>query len=327
MRAPHSPTVFLMLQKIKTLAASYGLALFLTGVPAQASSTTPIAVPTAAPASVVTPYVLENTEVHALPSKILGRDYELFVSLPDGYTHNQKRYPVLMVTDANYAFPLLRSIARRVGDHGDNLDDFILIGLSYAKGDTPTRSRNRDYTPTDVLKKRTTESEQNSGPYGDGERYRRYLRDEVWPYVLKQFRVDTRKKVFAGHSYGSLLGSHMLLTEPAMFTHYILSSPSLWYDKKLMLAQARSYAQTHKNLPAQVYLLVGEYETVKPGQKDSRYNAEQDMVADLMAFAGHLQSRRNPDLKVRTEVISGEDHLTVNPVSYTRGLLWAFGKK
>ena len=58
-------------------------------------------------------YVLEGTEVHSILSKTLRRDYEIFVSLPTSYATGKKSYPVLFVTDANYVFPVLRSINRR----------------------------------------------------------------------------------------------------------------------------------------------------------------------------------------------------------------------
>lgn len=86
--------------------------------------------------------------MHALRASALQRDYQRFVSLPAGYGLDPvRRYPVLFTADADYGFPLLRSIAKRVGDHGKGLQDFILVGLSYAQGDSPTISRNRDYTP------------------------------------------------------------------------------------------------------------------------------------------------------------------------------------
>ena len=45
----------------------------------------------------VGPYVLEGTEVHNIPSKILRRDCEVFVSLPDSCATGKKSYPALFV--------------------------------------------------------------------------------------------------------------------------------------------------------------------------------------------------------------------------------------
>ena len=290
----------------------------------------------------IRPYVLEGTEVHSVPSKILGRDYEIFVSLPESYPIKEdakndpkkettkpnapKAYPVMFVTDANYAFPLLRSINRRVADHGENLQEFILVALSYAKGDDPAFSRDRDYTPTDIDRKKTRAIDQNGEVYGQAEKYRRYVAEEVFPYVAQHFRADMKRKVFAGHSYGALFGAHVLLTSPAMFNNYILSSASLWFDNGVIFDTERRYAAANVDLPAKVLLLNGAYETVRPNTKNRRFNKNRDLITDMRRFERQLKSHRYPSLSVQSEVIADEDHLTVAPAALTRGLLWAFGK-
>lgn len=272
------------------------------------------------------PYVLEGTEVHSIPSKTLGREYEIFVSLPESYATSKKLYPALFITDANYAFPVLRSINRRVSKRSENLQEFILVALSYAKGDSPTFSRNRDYTPTDINQKKTRDKDQDGEVYGEAEKYRQYVANEVFPYVAKNFRADMTRKVFAGHSYGALFGAHVLLTEPTMFNEYILSSASLWFDKHFMFEAEHRYAAAHKNLPAKVLFTMGSYEAVRPRPKNKRFNTTNDMVRDMKRFETQLKSRRYPGLSVQSEVIADEDHLTVAPSAMTRGLLWAFGK-
>lgn len=297
-----------MPQKLRKLLPALSAALIFSGQTAQAG----------APAR---PYELEGTEVQSISSKILRRDYELFVSLPASYATSQKRYPVLFLTDANYGFPLVRGIGNRLVVHGNKVQEFILIGLSYSKGDDPVASRNRDYTPTD------TTSGKGKELSGQAEQYRQFIEREVFPFVAANYRADMSHKIYAGHSYGSLLGLHILLTEPQMFDQYILGSPSLWYDKKIMFDQERRYAVTHKDMPAKVLMLIGSFETVKPNDRNPRYNKENDMVQDMKNFEKQLNSHRYPGLKVRSEVIQDEDHLTVFPPLITRGLLWALPGK
>ncbi|MEO6920726.1 MAG: alpha/beta hydrolase-fold protein [Collimonas sp.] len=275
-------------------------------------------------AAPVRPYALEGTEVQSIPSKILHRDYEIFVSLPASYATSaasKKHYPVLFITDANYAFPLIRSIDRRVSDHGTKLEEYILVGLSYAKGDDPVKSRNRDYTPTDTTKNKVNQ------PTGQAEQYRQFIEKEVFPFVAANYRADMSRKIFSGHSYGSLLGLHVLLTEPQMFNQYVLGSPSLWYDKGVMFDMERSYAASHKDMPAQVFMLVGAFEAVNPNDPNPRYNKEFDMVKDMHTFEARLKSRHYPNLSIHSEVIQDEDHLTVFPSLITRGLFWSFASK
>ena len=284
-----------------------------------AASTAPTAAAAPAPSP---PYVLEGTEVRDLPSKILGRDYQLYVYLPDGYADDPARnYPVLFVTDAPYAFPLIRSIARRVGDHGDGLRDFILVGLSYAKGDTPKFSRNRDYTPTAKGPSDAESDMPGRAPlYGEAEAYRRFIAEEVFPFVAGHYRADMHQKIYAGHSYGGLLGVHILLTEPEMFEHYILGSPSLQFDGKVMFERERVYAASHKDMPADVFMALGGFETVDPSSPDKRYHNSVDMVRNAQAFERVLKSRHYPGLHIQSMVIGDEDHLTVFPAIITHGL-------
>ncbi|MBL8508640.1 MAG: alpha/beta hydrolase [Chitinimonas sp.] len=273
------------------------------------------------------PYTLEHTEVRSVPSRILPRDYEIFVSVPDSYHKTQKRYPVLFMTDANYAFPLVRSINRRVNDYGRNLDEVILVGLSYAKGDSPITSRNRDYTPTDIVLKKTRRPSQADGPYGQAESYGRFVSEEVIPFVAQHYRADMSKKIYVGHSYGSLLGLHLLFRKPDTFDYYVLGSPSLWYDRYHMLDVERQYAANNKNLSARVLMVAGAFEAIQPGSDNPRYAKEIDMVKDMQRFEQQLKGRGYPGLSIRSEVIKDEDHLTVFPALITRGLLWALPKR
>jgi predicted alpha/beta superfamily hydrolase len=270
------------------------------------------------------PYILEGTEVQNISSKILKRDYEIFISLPDSYATSNKLYPVMFITDSNYAFPLIRSISRRVSDKGKNLQEFILIGLSYSKGDAPVYSRNRDYTPTDINAKNTKVNEKAEGEYGQAEQYRKFIAEEVFPFIEKHYRTDMNRKIYAGHSYGGLFGAHILFNEPTMFNYYILSSPSLWFDNHSILEAERQYADTNKDLAAKVFILIGSFEEVKLGVP--RYHQDNDMVRDIKNFEKILKARNYPNLSIHYEIIHDEDHLTVFPSSITRGLTWALRK-
>jgi predicted alpha/beta superfamily hydrolase len=280
--------------------------------------------PVAQPAEAVSPYVLADTEVRDITSGPLGRTYQVFVSLPATYQQRAThRFPVLFITDANYAFPLVRSIGRMVGDRGKGLEDFVLIGLSYAKGETGRYSRQRDYTPTPNGEDADSDMPGRPAVHGEAEAYRRFIADEVFPLLAEHYRIDMDRKIFAGHSYGGLLGAHILLTEPSMFERYILSSPSLWFDDKVMLARERAYAAAHTDMRADVLLTIGAFETVNPASGNKRYHRNNDMVRDLRTFEAQLRSRRYPGLRVQSMVIEDEDHLTVYPAAITRGLIWA----
>lgn len=270
------------------------------------------------------PYVLEGTEVRDIRAKGLQRDYQLFVSLPPSYGVSTRMYPVLFVTDANYAFPLIRSIARRIGNGGQDVEEFILVGLSYAKGDSPEYSRRRDYTPTRNGDRLAVSDMPGRNPvFGEAEAYRRFIADEVFPVIAQHYRADMKRKIYAGHSYGGLFGVHVLLTEPTMFQHYIIGSPSLWFDHRMEFGEEQTYANAHSDLPAKVFLAVASFETTNHRSANPRYSKSIDMLRDLDALERVLKSRHYPSLQIESTVIADEDHLTVYPALITRGLKWA----
>lgn len=263
------------------------------------------------------PYEVVGSEVWNVPDPANGRDYQVFVALPPSYAKEpQRRYPVLYVTDADYAFPVVRQIARRLNVEGPQVEEFILVGLSYAIGDEGMASRRRDYTPT------------ANGPagapadavHGQGAAYVAYLRDQVIPYVAGHYRTDEARRLLLGHSYGGLLGAQVLLTEPGLFSGYLLGSPSFWFDHNVMTRYEQAYAQAHKDLAARVFMYVGEYE-------QPRFGNGADMVDDARRMAATLRTRRYPSLQVTMEVLDGEDHVSVAPRGFTHGLKYLLGIK
>lgn len=275
-----------------------------------------IAASTTAPPS----YVLDNTEVREIHAQALNRHYQVFVALPDSYRKGSKRYPVLFVVDANYSFPIVRNIAQRLSLHA-GMEEVVVVGLSYAKGDAPVFSRRRDYTPS-IPRKHSYQSDMPGRQplFGEAAAYGKFLSGEVFPFIASNYRVNMERKIFIGHSYGSLLGLQILLTEPRTFDHYILGSPSLWYDSGVLFNRERVYATTHKDLPASVFFGIGGLERLAPGKKRARSDEDADMVEDLREFDGALKSHRYPRLTTRLRVFEDEDHATVFPFVVTHGL-------
>lgn len=261
------------------------------------------------------PYEIPDSEVWDVPDPVSNRGYQVFVALPPSYaTQPQRHYPVVYVTDADYAFPIIRQLGRRLNVEGPKIEEFILVGLSYGKGEDGVVSRQRDYTPT-------PNGPSTAAPnaiHGQARAYQQYLRDQVKPFISAQYRADPAKAIFLGHSYGALLGVQVLFTDPSLFSDYILGSPSLWYDKRYALKLEESYAEQNQDLKANVYLYVGAYETLRKG--DRRYNLTVDMVADNQALEAALLSRGYSSLKLESAILNDEDHLSVAPRGFTQGL-------
>lgn len=278
-----------------------------------------------ATAAAADPWPLPRSDTLSIPAPALGRGYSYVVVLPPGYENDpNRRYPTVFFTDAPQSTALLAGMMTRLSAGGRGLEPAILVGLGYADGDTGQFSRRRDYTPTphgDI----DAASDMPGRPvrYGEAEAYRRHLAEVVLPELERRYRIDAGRRIYLGHSYGGLFGAHVLLTEPAMFSHYILISPSLWYDRKLMLARERGYATLHRDLPARALFLIGGEETVPDPDPEPFGNAMNAMVEDQEAFVAALNARRYPSLSVESRVIPGENHGSVYVPAVRIGLEWA----
>jgi predicted alpha/beta superfamily hydrolase/glyoxylase-like metal-dependent hydrolase (beta-lactamase superfamily II) len=265
-------------------------------------------------------YLLDGTEVRDVHARALNRDYQVFVALPESYAASTRPYPVLFVTDAAYGFPLTRSIAQRLAKHA-GLEEAIVVGLSYAKGDSAVFSRRRDYTPSvPRTQGYASDTPGRAVAFGEAQAYGSFITDEVFALIASNYRADMHRKIFVGHSYGSLLGLQLLLTHPDSFEHYILGSPSLWFDRGVMFERERDYAKGHKDMRASVFFGIGGRETLAAGKKRARTEEDADMVADMRDFDAALKSHRYPGLATRLAVFADEDHASVFPLVLTHGL-------
>ena len=258
--------------------------------------------------------VLSNTQVHKIHSKTNGQDYKLYINLPVSYFDNNKRkyYPTVYLLDADYSFALAKQIAEHLMDR-DRIKEFVLVGIAY---DGPLQyklNRTRDYTPSRVL-------DAGYGPEfqkysGDADKFYQFLNNELIPYISKKFPV-TEDRSIVGHSYGGLFACYGLIHYPALFNQTIIVSPSLWYDKGLVLKQAKSktnfnYATAHK-----VYFSVGEHE-----------NSHYKMVDDLKLFSEIIRNKSHNNFEYEIDIPKNLDHDTVFPTALTKGLMYLFSSR
>lgn len=243
-------------------------------------------------------YPLEFSQVRQIHSKSNNKDYELYIRLPGSYENTKTKYPLIIINDVKYGFPIASGIMHLMG--GVDIKEAILVGISYSKGDSGDLSRTRDYTPTNTMERPVS---------GHAKNYVQFIGEQVIPEIQKHYRVDNNNKIFVGHSFGGLLGSYILFNKPEMFDHYILGSPSLWYDDKVMFELESKYATQHKDLKANVVSYVGSEE-----------NNYYPMTDNLLAFEKILRSRHYPNLKMHVEVLEGETHYSVFPGLLSKGL-------
>ncbi|HUP45577.1 MAG TPA: alpha/beta hydrolase-fold protein [Thermoanaerobaculia bacterium] len=245
---------------------------------------------------------LPNTEVRHVESKANGVEYKLYIALPNGYHESTPRhYGVLYVLDADYSFAIARNVVEHLSDR-NHLEPLIVVGVAYGGPFRYRLHRTRDYTPTHTpTGGYGPEMQKHSG---GGGKFRSFLVSELVPYIDGTYRTLPEKRALGGHSYGGLFTTWMMLTTgTSVFSRYIIVSPSLWYDDRMI------FDLLQKSKPAgRVYMAAGDRENPI-------------MAGDLRRLAKAL---RRPEVALREEVLEDETHNSVFPSAFSRGLRFVF---
>jgi hypothetical protein len=203
-----------------------------------------LADPIAAASPASSPIVLGTS--YRWNSPTLGEERVINVVLPDSYADKpQALYPVLYVIDGGVDQDLVHiSGTEKLGAAWGRSGDAIIVGIA-------TKDRRRELVgPTRdaaLLKQYPTA--------GHSAEFRRFIRDEVQPFVTRSFRTNGSSAVI-GESLAGLFIVETYLDQPDLFGAYGAVSPSLWWDSEaLSLTATANIGAAQKAHP--LYLAVG----------------------------------------------------------------------
>lgn len=259
-------------------------------------------------------FSIERSEIRTFESEDGKREYRIFIKTPRSYSSNkEKSYPLLFLNDGPYAFPLVSSITRQMSS-GGVIEEPIIVGISYDKKTSWDISRARDYTPTHSPNEEQRHSDAarlNSGGAAD---YLLLIENELLPYLRKEFRIDSQREIYAGHSFGALWGGFVLKTTPETFDHYILSDPSIWYHNRSILGLEHKVSEQKVNV------------IVFSQGKDKGDDCGSCMRKNAREFTQHLK-QEFPKATVEYHEFEHEIHETIFPTAISQGLKRILGKQ
>lgn len=253
-------------------------------------------------------YQLTRSSIIELKETDTGRVYPLYIQLPASYSKEpNRRYPVVYLLDADYSFPLVSGASRFPVNSG-TMQPFILVAIAYDKVSKGSESRVRDYTPTaDPAWKLQT---------GFAKAHQEFIKKVVFPFIENNYRTDKTNKTLVGHSLGALFGASVLFSEPDLFSAYLLSSPSVWFDDEVLLSVQTSQPKRKIH----VYLTVGERETPEFGEG-------QNMLAGAIKLKSKIEKMKSPKVELKFSISAGASHTTAFPTAAIQGLDWIYGIK
>jgi len=248
-----------------------------------------------------TEVTIPGSQIKTFTSKIVsGQEYVLQISLPSGYANSNKKYPVVYLMDSQWDFPLITALYGQQYYDGF-IPEVIIVGVTWG-GDHPNPDslRARDYTPTN--EKRLPQS-------GGADKFLSVIKNEIFPFIESNYRVDTSNKTLVGCSLGGLLTIYTLFTHSNMFNRYIAASPAYTWDNSILYQYEKEYYPNTSNLPAKLFMCVGGAELSVPGFKK------------LTSF---LKSRHYANLQIESKVLENTSHSGTKGEGYARGLQFVF---
>jgi predicted alpha/beta superfamily hydrolase len=240
-----------------------------------------------------------NTELRSLHSKVTGRDYDLYIYPPTKSSPGQK-HPVLYLLDGQWDFKLLTSIQGGLL-YDKYVPDVIIVGITYSGAHANYDSlRAVDYTPL--------AGPSNPGS-GQGAKFLSFLKTELLPWVESNYPADPHRRALMGASLGGLFTLYAMFTDPTLFSAYAAGSPAVTYASRGSFADEAAYAKGHSDLPAKLYIAVGDQEP---------------LAAPVREMIATIRSRNYRGLTFESRVIEGERHSGNKPEAFNRGLRFLF---
>lgn len=230
-------------------------------------------------------------------------DYWIYVHAPARHKSRGPWPTVLFMDGDNQFADAIRGYeAMR---KADAVPPLLLVGVGYgASYSQPENKRGRDYTPTH-------HSDEPSS--GGAKAFLKFLTSTLWPELRRRYPVHPKLRGVGGHSLGSLLALYALFQTKPFFTHYLVSGPSIWWDNRAILKQAKRLRARRTSLRAHIYLGVGG--------KDS-----ESMFTDLALLETQLAKKPFAHLRITSECFPERTHYNTEKDTFPAGLRILFGE-
>lgn len=234
--------------------------------------------PHADPMPPMPPQPIVIGETWRLQSQALGAERVINVWTPPSYREGDRRYPVVYLLDGGLGqdFHHISGLAQ-LGAISWQTQEMIVVGV-----ETIDRRRELAFSVERDAALRT-----QYPTAGSSAAFRRYLVDEVKPYVEARYRTSGEDALL-GESLAGLFVIETLLRAPAAFDTYIAMDPSSWWDNGRLAEEAAGLVARFPAEQQRLWLSVGSETLEQPAHNDR-------LVAALRAApAGRLSLRYEP---------------------------------
>ena len=229
-------------------------------------------------------------------SAILSENRVLNIYLPSGYYKDDTaKYPVIYLLDGGVDedfFHIAGLVYFNTFPWVGRMPESIVVGIA-------NTDRKRDFTfPTSI------KSDKEKYPTtGGSAKFISFIGKELQPYIQTHYRASGANMLI-GESLGGLLATEILSRKPALFSKYVIVSPSLWWDNRYLLKQKMAITTTYPSRNTGIYIGVGK-EGLTPGAYP------RTMKADASKLAEKIKHADNKHIHLYFDYLPHEDHATI----------------
>ena len=246
---------------------------------------------------------IPGSEIRKITSSIIaGQEYELHILLPAGYKNSEKKYPVVYLMDSQWDFPLVKSL---YGEHYFDgfIPELIVVGVTWGGiNPNPDSLRARDYTPT---------KENRLPQSGGADNFLSFMKNELFPFVEKNYRPDANDRTLMGCSLGGLFTLYTFFTQPELFTGYAAASPAVGWGNEVLYKYEKEFLQKKLSKPLRVYMTIGDVERSRPVYEK---------------FASTMVSRNYSSVALQSKILDNTGHSGTKSETFGRGMQFVFEK-
>lgn len=165
-------------------------------------------------------------ETQKIHSKYLDEDRLLNVYLPAGYSSDTMTYPVIYALDGSLHEDFIHLVGLvQFFNLQMALPSCIVVGIANV-------DRKRDFTFPTTIK----EQKDKYPTTGNSDKFIAFMTKEMLPFIEHTYKTNGQRTMI-GQSLGGLLATELLSQQGNLFQHYIIVSPSLWWDNESLLRQ------------------------------------------------------------------------------------------
>jgi len=245
-------------------------------------------------------------------SKNVKDTFTISVQLPLAFQqHPERKYPVVVLTDANFYFPMLAPVLHQY-EVGGLLPPLILVGIGYKSFPIMNSLRVRD-----DLYPAAIPSDEMKAP-GGGKMFYQFITKELLPEINAKYPSQQNNRTLLGHSFGGYFSLFSLLEQINNsrddFSGFVSASPSLWYNNFYLNQLPQKLIKYPIKDTLNIVLTVG-------GAEEKQWSVE-----PVKKLSGQFGKLNLPRIKFSNEIYNNLTHMDVGLLSFTRGLELIYNK-